>query len=187
MYQQGPEFRPADIAPGEHLSMQIMQPLNSAGSLEQALQASYNEAAALYKGVKMNFAGGEEYRKEELQKSFNGWEYIQGKGAVQIANATPYADEYGLDVFVIKINNRYERVAVLKLRKNCDYSKYYTADLTKYENAINKFLFNLHFTDGPEPLLQKPGNVKGSGIVGVWQGISLSVGTSIKYKVFSPV
>ncbi len=189
MYQEGVVFKPVDVPADEYLSMQIMQPLNFSGSIEEALQKSYDEAAAMYKGTKMNFAGGAEYQKDEAQKSFNGWEYIQGKGSLQIANNTAYADQYGLDVFVIKINNRYERVAVLKYSKNCEYSRYFTADRAKYENAINNFLFNLHFTDGSEPLIAKPGSINGSGIVGVWQGISLSTSATvgIRYKVFSPI
>ncbi len=189
MYQQGVVFKPLDVPADEYLSMQIMQPLNFSGSIQEALQKSYDEAAAMYKGTKMNFAGGAEYQKTEAQKSFNGWEYVQGKGSLQIANKTPYADEYGLDLFVIKINNRYERVAVLKYRTICKYSRYFTADRAKYENAINKFLFNLHFTDGSEPLISRPGSINGSGIVGVWQGISLSTSATagIRYKVFSPI
>lgn len=189
MFQEGVVFKPLDVPADEYLSIQIMQPLNFSGSIEQALQKSYDEAAAMYKGTKMNFAGGAEYQKTEAQKSFNGWEYMQGKGSLQIANKTAYADQYGLDIFVIKINNRYERVAVLKYSKNCDYSRYYTADRMEYENAINTFLFNLHFTDGNDPLIVKPGTIIGDGIVGVWQGISLSTSATagIRYKVFSPI
>jgi hypothetical protein len=188
MYQQGVVFKPLDVPADEYLSMQIMQPLNFSGSIVDALEKSYDEAAAMYKGSKMN-SGGDHYQKTEAQKSFNGWEYIQGKGSLQIANSTPYADEYGLDLFVIKINDRYERVAVLKYRTLCKYSRYYTADRAKYQDAIYKFLFNLQFTDGSEPLISKPGSVNGDGIVGVWQGISLSTSATagIRYKVFSPV
>jgi hypothetical protein len=112
----------------EHLAMQIMQPLNFAGTLEQALAKSYDEAAAMYNSIKMHYAGGAEYQKTEPKKSFNGWEYIQGNGGVQVENGTPYKTELGLDLFVIKINNRFERVAILKSRKNCGMSRYYPTD-----------------------------------------------------------
>ncbi|MEO6610907.1 MAG: hypothetical protein ABIT05_09100 [Chitinophagaceae bacterium] len=189
MYQEGVVFKPSDVPADEYLSMQIMQPLIFSGSIDQALQKSYDEAAAMYKGVKMNFSGGGDYQKTDAQQSFNGWEYIQGKGSLQIANNTANADQYGLDLFVIKIKNRYERVAVLKYSKNCEYSRYFTADRSKYENAINQFLFNLHFTDGNEPLITKSGSISGSGIIGVWQGISLSTSATagIRYSVFSPI
>ena len=187
IFGDGVVFKPLDLPAEEHLAMQIMQPLNFSGNIEQALAQSYDEAAIMYDATKMNYAGGAEYQKTEAQKSFNGWEYIQGKGGVQVENGTPYKTELGLDLFVIKINNRYERVAILKSRKNCNLSRYYSADRLQYQYAIDNFLFNLHFTDGSEPLIAKPGSINGSGIVGVWQGISLSVGTGIRYKVFSPI
>jgi hypothetical protein len=156
---------------------------------------SYDEAAALYKGTKMNFAGGANYQKTDAQKSFNSWEYIRGKGSIQIANETPYADEYGLDLFVIKVNNRFERVATLKSHKSCaqSMSRYYPDEKPDYSNAIEQFLFSLRFSDLESPEL-KPGNITGNGLIGVWEGISLSVGaastsapTGARYKVFTPI
>ena len=188
VFQDGVVFKPLDLPKEEHLAMQIMQPLNFAGSLEQALAKSYDEAAAMYKSTKMHEAGGGEYQKTAPKKSFNGWEYIQGNGGVQVENGTPYKTELGLDLFVIKINNRFERVAILKSRKNCNVSRYYPTDRVSYQNAINQFLFSLQFSDGPEPVL-KPGTIIGNGIIGVWQGISLqaTATSGVRYNVFSPI
>ncbi len=190
VFGDGVVFKPLNLPADEHLAMQIMKPLNFSGSLEQALAKSYDEAAAMYNSTKMYYAGGAEYQKTKPQKSFNGWEYIQGKGGVQTENGKT---ELGLDLFVIKINNRFERVAVLKLRKNCNWSRYYSADRREYQYAIENFLFSLQFTDGPQPIL-KPGTINGNGIVGVWLGISLSVGApttgeplGVRYEAFSPV
>ena len=188
-------FKPLDLPAGEHLSMQIMQPLNAAGSIEQALQQSYDEAAAMYKGTKMHYAGGAEYEKKEAKKSFKGWEYIRGSGGIMIENGTPYADEYGLELFVVKVNNRFERVAILKSRKNCkgSMSRYYPTERPAYYNAIDNFFFSLQFTDLEGPVV-KPGTIKGDGIVGVWEGISMSAGApstsdplGLRYKVFTPI
>ena len=133
-YQNAVEFRPLDIPADEILAMQILQPLNFSGSLEQALAKSYDEVAAMNKATKMNYAGGAEYQKTDAKKSFNGWEYIQGNGGIQVENGTAYKSEYGLDLFVIKINNRFERVAVLKSRKNCNYlSRYFSGDRQAYQ------------------------------------------------------
>ena len=195
IFQDGVVFKPLDLPAGEHLAVQIMQPLNSAGSLEQALQQSYNEAAAMYNGMKMHYAGGAEYEKKEAKKSFKGWEYIQGSGGLKIENGTPYADEFGLDLFVVKVNNRFERIATLKSRKRCSQSmsSYYPTERPVYYNALDNFFFSLQFTDLEGPVV-KPGTIKGDGIIGVWEGISMSAGAvttgeplGLRYKVFTPI
>ena len=192
-FQDGVVFKPLDLPAGEQLAVQIMQPLNASGTLEQALAQSYDEAAAMYTTTKMYIAGGGNYETTAAQKSFNGWEYVRGKGGVQAENGTPYKTELGLEVFVIKINNRFERVAILESRKNCNLSRYYSSDRISYRNGIEAFLFSLRFTDFNAPAL-KTGSARGPGIVGVWQGISLTVGATsigetlgVRYKVFSPI
>src|SRR5688572_19534036 len=162
VYSDGIVFKPLDLAADIQLSIQIMSPITYSGSLEQALSTSYNEAAAMYGMSKMHYAGGAEYEKTTPKVSFQGWEYIQGNGGVQILNSSGYSTEFGLDLFVIKINNRFERIAILKSRKNCGSSRYYPTERRDYQNAINDFLFNLRFDDGPQPLLRK-GTYEGSG------------------------
>ncbi len=188
-------FKPLDLPAGEHLAMQIMQPLNFAGSMEQAFQQSYDEAATMYKSTKMHYAGGAEYEKKEAKKSFKGWEYIRGSGGIRIENGTPYPPEFGLELFVVKVNSRFERIAILKSRKNCNgsMSRYYPDERPVYYNAIDNFFFSLQFTD-LEGTIVKPGTIKGDGIIGVWEGISMSAGApstsdplGLRYKVFTPV
>jgi hypothetical protein len=194
VFQDGVVFIPADLPAGEQLSVQIMPPLNASGTLEQALAASYDEAAAMYKASKMHYAGGASYQGNPAQKSFMGWDYIRGKGGVKIENGSPYPPELGLEVFVVKVNNRFERVAILESRKNCQLAqRYYASDRVAYHNAIENLLFSLQFTDLNVQELGS-GSTKGPGIVGVWQGISLSVGApsisqplGVRYKVFSPI
>jgi hypothetical protein len=72
-------------------------------------------------------------------------------------------------------------------------SRYYPDERPAYYNAIENFFFSLQFTDLPAPDL-KPGTIHGSGIVGVWEGISLSAGAvttsdplGLRYKVFTPI
>ncbi|HCX29833.1 MAG TPA: hypothetical protein DHU55_08720 [Blastocatellia bacterium] len=192
-FQDGVVFKPLDLPAGEQLAMQIMPPLNSSGTLEQALAQSYDEAAVMYNTTKMYIAGGGNYGKNAAQRSFNGWEYIRGKGGVQAENGTPYKTELGLELFVVKINNRFERVAILESRKNCNLSRYYSSDRISYRNSIESLLFSLQFADFNGPAL-RAGSAKGPGIVGVWQGISLAVGATsigdtlgVRYKVFSPI
>lgn len=192
-FNDGVIFKPVNLPAGEQLFIQIMQPLNASFSLEQALKQSYDEAALMYKATKMTEVSGGNYQTTESKRSFNGWEYIRGKGGIQVENGTPYKTEFGLDMFVIKINNRFERVAVLKSRNNCGLSRYYPSDDRKRYQDIEDFLFSLQFTDGAHPAI-KQGIAKGAGLPGVWQGISLSVGAPLNkndlgvgYKVFTPI
>ncbi len=192
-FQDGVVFKPLDLPEGEHLAVQIMQPLNASGSLEEALAHSYDEAATMYNLTKMYFAGGANYQTDAVHRSFNGWEYIRGNGGVQAENGTPYKTELGLEVFVVKVNSRFERVAILQSRKNCGLSRYYASDRKLYRNGIEGFLFSLQFADF-NAAGSKGGSTKGPGIVGVWQGISLAVGATsigdtlgVRYKVFSPI
>jgi hypothetical protein len=189
VYANGISLTPRNLPSDEYLSVQILQPMNFSGNLQQALTKSYDEVAKMQKAEKMFYAGGDEFKKTEIQRSFNGWEYISGKGSIKVENGTPYKSEYGLDLFVIKINNRFERVAVLHSARNCNYSsRYFSADRQAYRNAIDNFLFSIRFTDG-QAILLKPGTTVGTGITGVWQGISLqtAAATGIRYNVFVPV
>lgn len=188
IFQDGVVFKPADLPADEQLAMQIMPPLNFSSTLEQALAQSYDEAATMYKATKMYQSGGN-YGKNAAQKSFNGWEYIRGKGGVQVENGTPYKTELGLELFVVKINNRFERVAILESRKYCGgVSRYYASDRISYRNGIESLLFSLRFTDFNESTL-KTGSTKGSGITGVWQGTIQSTGAAagLNLQVFSPI
>src|SRR5688572_16784440 len=132
VYQDGVVFKPLDLPAGEHLAMQILQPLYNSGTLEQAVQQSFDEAAAMYNGTKMNYAGsGKAYQQTDAKRSFQGWEYIKANGGIRIETGTGYPAEFGLDVFVIKVNNRFERVAILKsrtIKRNCSMSEFYADD-----------------------------------------------------------
>ena len=126
----------------------------------------------------MREVNGKSYNALEAKKSFKGWEYIKCSGGIQVNNGTPNPDEYGLDLFVIKVNNRYERIAVVKSRNTCNgLSKYYPSDRLKYADAIENFLFSLKFDDWKEPVATN-GTLKGNVFTGVWQGLSMSVGLS---------
>ncbi len=173
-YTDGDILLPADIPTGQFLEIWVMPSMNFSGTMEQALQKSYDETIAKLKATKMNEVNGGNYSIVPAKKSFRGWEYIRGSGGIHLGEGE-YPPEFGLDIFVIKINNRFEQIAVLKKRGNCDYSSYYPTDKLKYYNDVENFLFSLQFPDWKEPVV-KPGIVKGDGIIGVWQGIGLSVG-----------
>ena len=175
-YQDGARMSPADLPRGEYLAIQVMKPIDFTGTIEQALEKSYDETSATLKVIKMHDVNGASYTAKEPKKSFRGWEYIRCSGGIQVDNGTPYPDEYGLDLFVIKVNNRFERIATIKSRNNCGaLSRYYPSDRLMYADAIEDFLFSLKFDDWQEPTIMK-GTVKGNVFTGVWQGLSVSVG-----------
>ena len=180
-YPDGVVFKPLDLPSGEHLAIQIMAPLNASGTLEQALAQSFAEATTMYNGTSMYQSDGK-YSKNAVGKSFNGWEYVRGKGGINIGK------ECGLELFVIKVNNRFERVAILESRSYCNGSGlHYASDRRNLRNSIEHLLFSLHFTDFDGGVLS-PGSVKGAGVVGVWQGTMQSTSISgVRLEVFSPI
>lgn len=170
VFADGVVCKPLDLPADEVLAIQMMQPLNASGTLEQALAQSFAEATTMYKGSGMYQSGGT-YGKNEAQKSFSGWEYIRGKGGIQVENGMAYKTEMGLEVFVVKVANRFERVAILESRKHCGgASRYYSSDRIAYRNAIENLLFSLQFTDLNTTALPS-GSINGDGIIGVWEGI----------------
>ena len=182
IFSDGVVFKPSDIPAAEHLAIQIMQPLNASGTLEQALAQSFEEATTVYNGTSMYQSGGK-YSKNASSISYNGWKYIRGKGGIRISG-----NECGLELFVIKINARFERVAILESRKYCGGSSlYYATDRSAYRNGIEQLLFSLHFSDFNGPVLS-PGSINGSGVMGLWQGTIQSTSASgVKLEVVSPI
>jgi hypothetical protein len=187
LFSNGVLLKPLDITGNEYLAIQLMQPLNASGTLEQAIAQSFEEATTMYKGAPM-FGSGGKYSKNASQTSYNGWEYIRGKGGIRVQDGTQFGTEYGMELFVIKVNNRFERVAILESRQYCGGSNlYYTSDRRPYRNGIEQLLFSLRFTDFDGPVLS-PGSINGSGVVGLWQGtIQSTTASGLKLEVLSPI
>jgi len=176
-YQNGVQLAIAP-APKELLAIQVLQALNFTGTMEQALEKSYDEACTILQVTKMREVSGKSYNTQEAKKSFKGWEYIRCSGGIQVNHGTPYPDEYGMELFVIKVNDRFERIAIVKSRNTCNgLSRYYPSDRLSFHNAIEDFLFSLKFDDWTEPVVAI-GTLNGNVFTGVWQGLSLSVGIS---------
>ncbi len=173
-YSNAETLTPADLPKNEFLEIRILQPLTFPATLEQALQKSYDEAVVMLSASKMRDVNGGDYNMVAAKLSFKGWEYIRGTGGVRVGGGD-YPAEYGLELFVVKINNRFERVAIVKSRNNCNLSRYYPDDRVNYRKEIERFLFSMQFADWKERMV-KPGVAKGDGITGVWEGITLSVG-----------
>jgi hypothetical protein len=175
-YQDGARMSPADLPTGEYLAIQVMKPVDFNGTIEKALEKSYDETCAALQVTKMNEVNGGNYTVREAKKSFRGWEYIRCSGGIHVNNGTAYPDEYGLELFVINVNNRFERIGIIKSRNTCDgLSRYYPSDRLRYADAIEEFLFSVKFDDWHD-LEVTNGTLKGNMFTGVWQGLSMSVG-----------
>ncbi len=166
-YPDGDILTPTDFPKSEFLEIWVQPSLNFSGTMEEALQKSYDETVEKMKATKMFEVNGGNYNKEAAKISFRGWEYIRCSGNIHLG-AGEYPPQYGLDLFVIKVNGRFEKISIAKSRNSCGH--YST-------NDIENFLFSLQFSDWKEPVV-KMGTIKGDGIAGVWQGIAMSVGMS---------
>ena len=173
-YPDGDILTPVDLPKGEFLEIWVQQSMNFSGTMEQALQKSYDETVVNMKATKMHDVNGGDYNKETAKISFRGWEYIRCSGGIHMGGGE-YPPEYGLELFVVKINNRFERIAVVQSRNNCGLSRYFPSDRRNYYKDIQNFLFSQQFADWKDAKV-KPGIAKGEGIVGVWEGITMSVG-----------
>ena len=174
-YPDGDILTPVEMPKGEFLQIWVQESMSFSGTMEDALKKGYTEIATKMQAAMMNDVNGGNYNKQTAKISFRGWEYIRCSGGIHLGSGD-YPPEYGLDLFVIKVNGRFEMVSITKSRKNCSYSTYYSSDRLKYNNDIENFLFSLQFPDWKESVVKK-GIATGDGIAGVWQGISMSVGT----------
>ena len=57
-YQDGARISPGDLPQGEFLAIQVMQPMNFSGTMEQALEKSYDETCAILQVTKMHEVSG---------------------------------------------------------------------------------------------------------------------------------
>ena len=175
-FPDGDILTPADLPKSQFMEIWVLPSMLFSGTMEQALQKSFDETVVKLNGTKMRDVDGGNYSMIPAKRSFRGWDYIRCSGGIHIGEGE-YPPEFGLDIFLIKLNDRFEQVAVLNKRYSCDYSSYYPSDKLNYHNDIEKFLFSLQFSDWKEAI-PSPGNCKGDGITGVWEGISMSVGLS---------
>jgi len=187
-YPDGVIIVPGDTPAGEFIELWVMPSMSFSGTMEQALQKSFDETVVKLQATKMRDVSGGDYSTVAAKKSFRGWEYIRCSGGIRMGSGD-YPAEFGLDLFLIKINNRFEQIALIQKRSNCGMSRYYPSNRLNYFNAIEDFLFSLQFEDWKEPI-KKPGIAKGEGLAGVWQGITLAVGApkpgaelGVEYKV----
>jgi hypothetical protein len=163
---------PGDTPRGESLEVVIMPAKELAGTLSDALKLAWDEAAEQSHFTKTRTVNGGAYNTQEQRTSFKGWEYIRADGIM--SNAADQHD-YIVNLTVIKINDRVERILVRTKRNTQNLQLYSLYQAPAYYQAIHEFLFSLKFDDWKDPKVQ-PGTLKGDGIIGVWAGITTFAG-----------
>ncbi len=168
-YSDGVTLQPTDLRDGAHLQVTLMQSIESSGSLDQAIERSWNEACAQFGCTTTHAGSGIPYSKQQSGTSFKGWEYVRADGYARSS-----AGDYYMNLFVVKLRGRIERIAVLSKKSPQQDTGYYQDP--RYHDAIQEFLFSVRFDDWKEPPPLAPATLKGDGIIGVWNGISMMGG-----------
>jgi hypothetical protein len=171
------EKPPAD----EQLEIQLMSPVPASGTLPQAMEAAWDDVCKQTGLAKTNTVNNTAYSAEAARRSFKGWEYVRATGTVTAnANRNPYY----MELFVIKVAERYERLVVLSVMHNHNVSRYSLYDSPVHRRTVQEFVFALKFDDWTDAVVE-PASLKGDGIIGVWQGISMFGGTfKAAYAIF---
>ncbi len=185
-FDDGDILTATGLPKGEFTEIWVEASMNFSGSMEAALQKCYEETTTKLQAKRMRDVDGGNYSAQAPKTSFRGWDYIRCSAGIKLGGGD-YPPEFGLDLFVIKLNGRYEQVSVIKSRNNCGVATYYPSSRQDLYNTIENFLFSLQFSDWSEPGAQTgrergvgigdgDGQAGSEGIVGAWQGISLAVG-----------
>jgi hypothetical protein len=183
-FDDGDILTAVGLPKGEFMEIWVEPSMNFSGSMEEALQKCYEETTTKLQATRMREVNGGNYSAQAAKTSFRGWDYIRCSAGIKLGGGD-YPPEFGLDLFVIKLNGRFEQVSVIKSRNNCGMATYYPSSRQNYYNMIENFLFSLQFPDWREPGTEAgkervegmgDGPAAREGIVGAWQGISMTVG-----------
>lgn len=157
-YTNAVSFSPADILPGYALETRIMESKSFSGSLKQALEESWNDALQQLQAHSVINS----YSILAEKKSPNGWEYIRGEGII----ADNGNNEFYINLFVVKLNNRIERIFAVSQRIVRMYHDPASA-WENYSSVVDDFFYSVKFDDWKGSDFQK-GDLNASGIVGVY-------------------
>lgn len=175
-------FIPSGLPDNRYIETRIMQSKPFSGTMQQAFEESWNDALLQFKLISP-FTPPYFIIKEKT--SYKGWPYIQGEGTVKSIddnNELGY-DKYYVNIFVIKLNNRIERIVTVGFQNinGSDYSLYNGQD---YRNAITELCLGLKFDDWKE---EPVGALKGNAISGMYGGLKLGGGSlNASYALFFP-
>lgn len=180
-YSNAASFIPNDLSPEHSFEVRIMESKAFSGSMQQALAESWNDALQQLQATK--FYDGDPYKIETEKTSYKGWEYIRGWGVFR-PNGNQN-DRYDMRLFVVKLNNRIERIAVIGLL-NISHGDFSPWANPAYEHAIEEFFYTIKFDDWKEPDFKSPSS-QSERIAGLYEGLKLGGGIlNAAYTLFFP-
>jgi hypothetical protein len=154
----------------EKLDVLLLPGRVSSASLEQELEATWGEIRSLLNAELLRNVSGRTYDLDEPGRSLAGVEYLKGNGGMRTGSA-----EWDVSVYVLRAEDRVERVAVLARAFTENLSKVTTANNPRFSSEIRQLVFRLKFANQPERSLP-PAGLRPGGIVGVWAGLGMSFG-----------
>jgi hypothetical protein len=161
---------PTDPPKGHHLDLTLMMPKPHNGTLPEALATSWDDVCLQSGLTKKRTVNNMPYDiQTEERTCYKGWKYIRARGEV-VGNADQA--EYDLNLTVIRIFDRIERVAVLGRKLTHNVTRYSLYDSPTHQQVVNQFLFSLQFDDWIDDPV-KPATLDGGGIIGAWNGVGL--------------
>jgi hypothetical protein len=175
-------FKPEALADNRYIETRILESRPFSGSLQEAFAASWKEAL---EQLKLVSPYTRPYDIITERTSFKGWEYIQGHGTVKRMNDPNDLgyDKYYINLFVIKLNNRIERI-VTGGSQNINGADFSLYNSSIYSDPILGLCYSVHFDDWKEPAI---GGLKGEEISGMYEGLKLSGGgLTGSYALFFP-
>lgn len=174
-------FSPTEMPADEHLQLRLLTPAPASGTLAGALERTWMELCDQLGATTTRTVYNASYDSRPPRKSFKGWEYARATG---IITAKADGSDYTVDLLVMKVNQRFERMAVIGLMRNHNLSRYSLYDSPVHRQTLQEFMFSIEFDDCNDPDV-KPAGIKGDGIIGVWQGISMFGGKfKAAYAIF---
>ena len=157
-YTNAVSFTPPDILPGYNLETRIMESKSFSGSLTQAFAESWSDALTQLQAPTVI----KPYTILAEKKSHNEWEYIRGEGII----ADNGNNEFYINLFVVKLNNRIERMFTVSQRIAHMYGDRASA-WENYSAVVDDFFYSVKFDDWMAPDIEK-GDLNAGGIVGVY-------------------
>lgn len=161
---------PTDLPAGESLEILLMPAKQSPGALAAELEAGWNEGARQSRFTTTRTVNNTAYNiTQEQRTSFRGWDYTRADG---VMSSPDDRHDYFVNLTVVRVNDRVERVLVRSRQNNQNWTRYSFYQSPDHNRAVQEFLFSLNFDDWKTPDRQ-PGTLKADGIGGVWWGVSM--------------
>jgi hypothetical protein len=167
-YASAVVLSPDKIPLGESLEITLMAPTKLGGTMAAGLDAAWDEVSVQTGAGKTRTVDGKPYTVQTEKRSFAGWEYMRGYGILGPASDQ---HDYYVNLTVMKINDRLERIRITSKQNNHNLDRYSVYDSPAYYPMLQEFLFSVGFDDWEKPKVEAA-SLKGDGIIGVWNGIS---------------